>query len=437
MSNPEEKNGDLWVFGAAALLILSFLWYGWTKYSHIIVNTSIDLTLYLTSLNATIHNVLPDIRILKEIAFLLVPEEFLYKRVDIENILRSINPLKPTLTDLKLAWSLLGHVFRGPIVIYALYLTWKVMCSTRPLRMKRSFNIFSLARLNIAHSPHIRHAIQNEIHKTPYNVGPHRQEEGCIRFAIILGAIKYIDNDGVELLVKLSNQHSIDSKNNIFYIEDSYDEDEGLPLIHRKCMIDKSVLKIEFQKQISNLGVWKGFDELPRHAKALAAVFLYLIKGGKINKDKAFTLLRKFNLSYQKKTKKKSWNIDDSEVDGIIEKFKHINAVKNTITPHYYNVTALTGLYFKATYLKTKLPPTMFYWLKEVDRGLWYALHQNLSPASWCEAAGVRSIELVEKKLNTPCSFPYVQGAIKGIMIYLDDEGWPISTPESLKKNKI
>jgi hypothetical protein len=305
---------------------------------------------------------------------------------------------------------------------------------TRPLRMKRSFNIFSLARLNIANSPHIRHAIQQEIHKEPYNIGPHRQEEGCIRFAIIHGALKYVDEDGVEYLIKLDKKHSIDSKRNIFYVQDSYDEDEGLPLIHRRCILDVLKLRIPFKEQITHNGVWDGFDGLPKQSKAMAAVFLYFIKGGKKNNAMALNLLRRYNLSYKGITKKKSWDIDDKNIEGIIREMEQTNVVKNVIKNHYYNITALVGLYHKATARRTKVPPALFYWIKEVDRGLWYALHQNLSPASWCEGAGVRSIEHVENKLQTPCSFPYVDGAVKAIISYLDDEGWFLIYPENTKE---
>lgn len=437
MNNHDEKNGDMWVYGAAGILIVALLWYTWITYGHVITNKSIELTLFIISLNSSFHNILPDIKILKELAFFIIPEEFLNNRTEIENIIKYINPFKPSWADLKLTWTLLGHIFRIPLIIYTILLTWKIFRTTRPLRMKRKFDIFSLARLNIPNSPHIRHAIQGEIHKSPYNEGPHRQEEGCIRFAILLGAVNYVDEDGVEMKVRLGDVHKIDCKKNIFYIEDSFDEDEGLPLIHGRCTFDIPLIKREFRSQITNLGVWKGFGDLPRHAKALSAVFLYLIKGGKENNEKAYALLRKYNFSYKKQTKNKSWDIDDSEVDSIIEKFCTINAVKNITQTHYYNVTLLVALYFKATSLKTKLPPSVFYWLKEVDRGLWYALHQNLSPASWCEAAGVRSIELVEAEIKIPCSFPYIDAAMKGLFSYLDDEGWPITKADLQSEIKV
>mgnify|MGYP003385424034 CR=1 FL=1 len=434
MAQPDENDQQIWVIAGGALVVLTLIWYVWATYGHRITNTSIDLTLTIMNINESIHDLLPNSEIVRQIAFFIIPEEFLYQKSDIEKILKSINPFKPTIENLKLVWTLLGHIVRLPIFIYAIILSWKMFVMTRPLRMKRSFNIFSLARLNMANSPHIRHAIQKEIHKEPYNIGPHRQEEGCIRFAIIHDAIKYVDEDGVENLVKLDNKHSIDSKRNIFYVQDSFDEDEGLPLIHRRCILDIPKLRISFKEQITNNGVWHGFDGLPRHAKALAAVFLYFIKGGKKNNVKAINLLRRYNLSYKEKTKKKPWDIDDTNIESIIREMENTNVVKNVTKNHYYNITALVGLYHKATARRTKVPPALFYWIKEVDRGLWYALHQNLSPASWCEGAGVRSIEHVENKLQTPCSFPYVDSAVKGIVNYLDDEGWFLIHPQNIRE---
>jgi hypothetical protein len=434
MASSDEKNEQLWVAAGAALVILGMIMYVWTSHGHTITNHSIAATLVIMDYNKAVHDAFPNNQYIKQIAFLVIPEEFLISKVKIEHILSTINPFKPKLDDLQLVWTLIGHLVRVPIFLYAIFLAYKMYRMSRPLRMKRTFDIFSLAKLNMANSPHIRHAIQKEIHKQPYNEGPHRQEEGCIRFAIIHETIKYIDADGVEYLVKFANKHSIDNKKSIFYVQDSYDEDEGLPLIHRQCSLDIKSLRIPFRNQITQVGVWKGFDEMPKQARAMAAVILYFIKGGKSNKKKGLDLIRKFNLSYKAETKRKAWNIDDSDIDGIIREMEESNAVKNITSRHYYNVTVLVGLYHKATARRTKLPPALFYWIKEVDRGLWYALHQNLSPAAWCEAAGVRSIEHVEIALKTPCSFPYVDAAVKGIVSYLDDEGWFIACPVNLKE---
>lgn len=434
MANHDENSDINWVIVGSIIVILSLIWFLWNTYGHKLTNASIEVTIIIIEINAAIHESLPNNKYIKELAFLIVPSEFLHSKVEIKRVLLSINPFKPRLVDLKLVWTLLGHLVRIPIFVYAIALSWKMFNMTKPLRMKRSFNIFSLARLNMANSPHIRHAIQKEIHKHPVNEGPHRQEEGCIRFSIIHQTIKYIDDDGVELLVKFADKHSIDEKRNIFYVQDSYDEDEGLPLIHRRCTQDIDTLRLQFREQITKLGVWNGFASLPKHGRALAAVFLYFIKGGKVNQKKGFALIKKFNLSYKESTKKRGWYIDDEGIDSIIRDMENSNAVKNVTNRHYYNITALAGLYFKATARRTKLPPALFYWIKEVDRGLWYALHQNLSPAAWCESAGVRSIELVEAKLSIPCSFPYVDSAVKGIVSYLDDEGWFLKCPTSLKE---
>jgi hypothetical protein len=432
MSNPDDNKEPLWVMAGSALVIISILWFIWTTYGHRITNSSIGITMLIMDMNMAFHENIATNIYIKKIAFLIIPEEFLYEKENIQNILNSVNPFQPRLSDLQLVLTLLGHILRVPIFLYGILLCWKMFTMTKPLRMKRSFDIFSLARLNMANSPHIRHAIQNEIHKQPFNQGVHRQEEGCIRFAIINNAINYIDEDGVEFLVKFGPKNHVDQKKGIFYVQDSYDEDEGLPLIHRRCLLNVENLRIPLRNQITHLGVWRGFDSLPRHGKALAAVFLFFIKGGKDNKKKGMALIRKYNLSYQAQTKKKNWNIDDSGIDEIIRDMENTNAVKNTTKRHYYNTTVLVGLYHKATARRTKLPPAVFYWLKEVDRNLWYALHQNLSPAAWSEATGVRSTEHVETKLEIPCSFPYVDSAVKGIVSYIDDEGWFLEYPTNI-----
>ena len=70
------------------------------------------------------------------------------------------------------------------------------------------------------------------------------------------------------------------------------------------------------------------------------------------------------------------------------------------------------------------LPSSEFFWLRPVDRKLWYVLNNVGRNVAWTEVAGIYGHWLAEKVNEGPIMRPYVQKAIEAMA-------------ESLKNTKL
>jgi len=160
-----------------------------------------------------------------------------------------------------------------------------------------------------------------------------------------------------------------------------------------------------------------------------------MIKGGDTNKEKAFAMLDRFSATFRStKAFDKNLTFDDTGVDDVIAEFGNQVAVKKIQKAHTYASTVLVALYHRATHRRSKLPPSRFPWLKEVDRDTWYSLHHNLSPAAWTESAGSRGLWLTEKKLKGKANYPFTDNAINGYLKYINSEGWLLEQPSGISE---
>jgi len=419
-----DKSSNTSAMVMMLLMVIGGLYLSWLHYGYVLVNILVLGSVYLVTLVNNISELLPTTGFSRDFFNVFVDEYFIDKKELITSNLNQMNVHKPKWKVASMGFYIIGYFLRYPILLIGIYLTHKVFVRSKPARMNRTFNILTLAKYSIPSFPQIRPALIADLLSLSYDEGPNRREASPIRFAILKNALSVIE-EGETYLVQFASKHKIDEKKRIYYVVDSYDEDEGLPIVHQRCTVNLGVIKSEFQNQITALERWSDSSNLPPYAKALYAVFLLNIKAGEVNKEKAKALLDQFNLTF-KSTKKhiKELSFDMSGVDDIIDEFEDQPAVSKILANYTYTSTVLVALFERGTNRKAKLPPNLFSWLKEVDRGLWYALHQNLSPSAWSEAGGPRGIYLTEKKLQRKANFPFTDNAITGFCKYLNFEGW-------------
>ncbi|MDI4652586.1 MULTISPECIES: hypothetical protein [Pseudoalteromonas] len=435
MANSNPQNHDI---GAQIFVIIAIIvgvYALWFTTGHYIVNTAVLISVALINASNFIYDLLPEHDIIDSIYFLLVDEMFI---TDKEAILRQMQLYKssrPSLSDARDVFYVIGYFLRFPILILGVWGSYLCYRYSRPSQLKRKFDIFTLANHMQAHFPQIRPALLHNLIKSDFNKGPHRQEASPIRYAILKGALSYVDEDGVIFKVKFGKKLQFKNKSQTMTIIDSYDVDEGLPVLHKQCLLDLTIIRRNFAKQITKLGRWENPDKLPPQIKALYAVFLLMIKGGDTNKEKAFAMLDRFSATFRStKAFEKSLTFDDTGVDDVIAEFGNQVAVKKIQKAHTYASTVLVALYHRATHRRSKLPPSRFPWLKEVDRDTWYSLHHNLSPAAWTESAGSRGLWLTERKLKEKANFPFTDNAINGYLKYINSEGWLLEQPNRISE---
>lgn len=410
----------------------------WMLLGHYIVNTAVLVATALIYASKFVYDLLPSSEYTDLVYFFFVDEMFIKETDDVVGKISKYNSLTPTLGDAKNVFYIIGYFLRVPIALLAIWATYLCYCQSRPSQLKRRFDIFSLSRYSQAEFPQIRPPIMANLISTSFDEGAYRQEVGPIRFAILNNALTYICEEGQEYTVKFGKSLKMNSKKGIITIIDSYDEDEGLPVIHARCKLNAPKIRNVIRNQITHLGRWESPNELSPQIRALYAIFLLMIKGGKKNKEKAFSMLDHFSATFRGNKELSATNMfDDKGVDEVIERLGNQVAVKKIHKQFTYTITVLCALYYRATHRRSKLPPSRFIWLKEVDIKTWYALHHNLSTAAWTEAAGPRGIWLTELKLNKKANYPFTDNALLGYLKYLNAEGWLIEQPSNITEVSI
>lgn len=435
MANGNNQDMDINSQIIAIVAIFLTLYALWFTTGHYIVNTAVLISIALIKASNFVYELLPSHRYIDTLYFLVVDEMFIKDKDIVIQQMQMYTSHRPSLSDAKNVFYIVGYFLRLPILLLGIWGAFLCYKYSRPSQLKRQFNIFTLANHMQVYFPQIRPALRHNLIRSDLNKGVHRQEASPIRYAILKGALSYVDEDGVVFKVKFGKKLHFNTKRQSMTIIDSYDVDEGLPVLHKRCLLDISIIRGCFASQITKLGRWEGPDKLPHQIKALYAVFLLMIKGGEENKERAFAMLDRYSATFRStKAYDKHLGFDDSGVDEIISELDSQVAVKKIHKAHTYASTVLVAMYHRATYRRSKLPPSRFPWLKEVDRDTWYSLNQNLSPAAWTESAGSRGIWLTEKKLKEKANYPFTDNAITGYLKYINSEGWLLEQPSTISE---
>jgi len=150
---------------------------------------------------------------------------------------------------------------------------------------------------------------------------------------------------------------------------------------------------------------WNGYDSLPPHTKALAAVFL-----AKINRDRdgALRLLKSLNISSVK------GKLDITLAGPLINKYKNSPLVEEIVTKHAYVMTVMASLLVGARD-DGVLATADFLWLKPIDRRLWYVLNTIGRQTAYAEISGIYAHWMVENRLKNRSLMPMIDEAVKAL----------------------
>lgn len=150
---------------------------------------------------------------------------------------------------------------------------------------------------------------------------------------------------------------------------------------------------------------WNGFDALPPHTKALAAIFM-----AKINRDRdgAANLLKALSVSSVK------GHLDVTQVPALLNKHRNSELVQEIIPKHAYVTTMMASL-LESARDDGVLASADFLWLKPIDRRLWYTLNNMGRQTAFVEVGGIFAHWKVEKALKQRSLMPMVEEAVKAL----------------------
>lgn len=178
--------------------------------------------------------------------------------------------------------------------------------------------------------------------------------------------------------------------------------------------LDKERATKVFTSQLNK--VWSGAKNLDPLSKAFFAIFA--AHGNWDAKDPVYKSgrndarmgINKLAASFYLNPKK----LDTSWADELLEKHAAHPAVIEITTRHAYTHTVMMSL-LEYGRKNGVLPSSEFFWLRSVDRQLWYTLNNVGRNVAWTEVAGIYGHWLAEKINEGPLLRPYVQKTVEAM----------------------
>lgn len=183
-------------------------------------------------------------------------------------------------------------------------------------------------------------------------------------------------------------------------------DEEGKPAAKRE------EARAVFAKQVGN--PWTGIEALPKHTKALFAVFAMRVGG-----DQAGAL-GKLRLMAKSFASGGIAGMDTSWVDGEIKKHAANPLVTRVFQRHAFVYTVMATM-LQIAKADGVLASPLFIWVKTVDRGLWYTLNNVGRYAFHVDCAGIMAHWLFEKSVGFASPSPMVDKAVDGLEMALKE----------------
>lgn len=406
------------MFAVIATVVL-----GWLTYSAQLVSLGMSMTLYsLAVVEWTYHFSYPSQKFI----------EFAFNGFSAEvadqirrNIYRS-DPRYVGYTELLLYIEFVGMLVRVVIFPFVVAMIVSIYRSQKAKRQKSKYSIKDLMYKMAEFKPHLKPLLQQDLLALDPDEGSLAREKSPIRLAIMEGLIRVYDldwqnkNDYSKLLIPTFDKTK-KGLENYLVLED--DLAKSISKIHDRCWFDREAATAHFTKMLGARFTNSQNMNIPR--KALYAVFVTYMQGESSGGKKiAFQLIEQFNHSFDAKRITSGKFVDMSGVDDVIAQYENTDIVKKVKSQHFYELTLMSGLLDSARSMG-KIWCDLWWWIKHVDRQLWFATNQAGSLTAWSETSAIRGHMLAEKELKHGIEKPFVKTAVEALYEYLDDtEGW-------------
>lgn len=348
-----------------------------------------------------------------------------------------LSPLNMLLDEALVHLQFAAELFRWVVVLLSLNIMLLAIYLNKVALLKRKMNFKELLEVAKHEFPHLIAPLSFNLLDNDPDKGLGRREDSPIRFGVRIGCLKGYERNRMRMI----RSHT---KLKYLTFDKSTKEDQitvrdhiakGLKNYQRSLIIDESILETEFINQLGKK--FTDIDSLTNYHKALIAVFISFAQENeetKCNpfKEAAFELLEQFNRSwrYKKVVNKKGelidFNGDFLNMAGVqlaIDNYWNTEIVQDVVVRHAYINTLMSAL-LQLARSKGKMWTDLFWWLKPLDRTLWWSLDQEGGDCAWSESGGVRAHLLAEIDTNLAIQTPYVATAVIGYKKFMKKEGW-------------
>lgn len=268
-----------------------------------------------------------------------------------------------------------GNYVRYPVVALLSLMAFYLYRSNLILKYKRAHNMKTLRAQEQANWTGIMPIIKEDLTKTDINTGP---------WAMALSPMEF------------AKKYQLLRKEDLVLDSQSPDKENT-------AGIRRGDAKRVFTLQIGPY--FEGFDRVPAHVGALAAVFM-----ARLNRDRnsGSMILDTIN---------KTWSSGQPDyvcARSVLKKYMNTEIVQEIVNQHAYLLTVMASLLEKARD-DGVVPCSEFLWLKPTDRRLWYMLNCVGRQTPFSEVGGPFAHWRAEKRMGRRSLVPMIDEAIKAL----------------------
>ncbi len=291
-------------------------------------------------------------------------------------IMKTINPKSVSMNDLVSLCVAVGNYMRYPVLAILVGLAVWLYFSNVTLKFRRTHSMKTLREQEQWNWNQIMPVVKTNLIKEDINKGA---------WAMALTPMEFA------------------KQNQLLKRDDFAEEDPKSPGSMLTAGIKRGEAKSIFTIQLGPY--FRGFEVLPIHLLALAAVFCARINR---DRDSAEVLLNNINKSVS------SGKISFNGAKALLKKYVNHEIVQEVGASHAYILTAMASLLYKARD-DGVMASADFLWLKTVDRRAWYMLNSVGRQTPYVEVGAPFAHWKAELALKRKSIVPMIDEAIKAL----------------------
>lgn len=291
-----------------------------------------------------------------------------------------------------------GKYLRYPFALYFLFLVYIIYKTNVHVRLKKKYNMRTLAAQEQQNWPQIKIATKIDLLEQDLDVGP---------WAMTMSPMQYAKRNRLITVDYAENVHS------------KFSKAQGPEF---KASLDRVRTQRAFAAQLGR--TWQGIEAMAPHRRAIFAIFI--ARGNRDTKT-AQALVAQLAASAAE------GRLDCAGADALWRKHQKSKPVQEMCQRHAYEFTVfISALQFARE--DGVLPSSDFLWVKPIDRRLWYVINNVGRQTPATEVGAIFCHWYSEMALKRPLSVPSVDGAIIALELSLSET---IYIPDDKEREEI
>lgn len=314
------------------------------------------------------------------------------------SIAKMITPDTLTLDIASELSTVTGTYLRYPLVLYFIFLVYIVYKTNVHVRLRKKFNMQSLAKQEQVNWPQIKVVTRMDLLEEDVDSGP---------WAMAMTPMQFAKKNKLVTIEPAEGASSSFSKSQV---------------AQYKVTLNRARTERAFSAQLGRS--WHGVEAMAPHRRAIFGIFVG--RGGRDTKAAQAMVA-------QLATSAADGKLDCRGADDLWKKQMKNKRVQELCQNHAFEFTLMiSALQFARE--DGVLASSDFLWVKPIDRRLWYVINNVGRQTPGVEVGGIFSHWYNEMALRRPLSVPKVREAVDALELAISDI---IYTPDDKEKEEI